>query len=387
MVSVQEALKKIEEIEVELFTKEILLKDSNGYVLASDIISPIDMPPFKQSAMDGFAVNKLDCLDFNIIGEIKAGDAIQLLLKESQAIKIFTGAAVPNDAIAVIPIEKCKIEKNRLILSELPKYEENIRPIGEQIRLGDIALQKGIPLTPAAIGFLSSLGIIHVTVYKKPSVGIVVTGNELIAPGNELAFGQIYESNSIMLQSALNDYTEDVSIYKVKDNLELTTIAIQKALLEHDMILISGGISVGDYDFVYKALADLKIKTLFYKVSQKPGKPLYVGLKDSKIVYALPGNPAASLSCYYIYVLPIIKKRMGLIPDTFKKVPISHDYIIKNTRTQFLKAYYDGERVTILSHQNSNMLNTFALANVLVRLEAGEYIVKSNSIVDIYHIN
>ncbi|WP_459926134.1 molybdopterin molybdotransferase MoeA [Flavobacterium covae] len=387
MLSVEEALKKIQEIEVELFTKEILLKDSNGYVLASDVISPINMPPFEQSAMDGFAIANLDSLEFQIIGKIKAGDSIQPEIREFQAIKIFTGAAIPRGTVAVIPIEKCKIKNQKLILLELPKYNENIRPIGEQIQSGNLALKRGIQITPPAIGFLSCLGITHVSVYKKPSIGIVITGNELIDPGIELTFGKIYESNGIMLQSALTNYTEEINVYKVQDDQEFTTNSIQKAMLYHDIILISGGISVGDYDFVYDALQELNVETLFYKVNQKPGKPLYVGLKDSKIVYALPGNPAASLSCYYIYVLPIIKKMQGQVPNTFMKATLAHDYVVKNSRTQFLKAYYDGEKVTILSHQNSNMLNTFALANILVKIEAGEYKIKSNSIVDIYHIN
>ncbi|MFK6999930.1 molybdopterin molybdotransferase MoeA [Flavobacterium oreochromis] len=387
MISVEEALQKIEKIEIQPLLKEILLKDSNQYVLASDIISPIDMPPFRQSAMDGFAVNNINSLVFQIIGEIKAGDDIYLELNKSQAVKIFTGAAVPDDTVAIIPIEKCRIENNKLILSELPKLNENIRPIGEQIQLGKIALPKGVQLNPAAIGFLACLGITKIAVYKKPSVGIIVTGNELIDIGSQLTFGKIYESNGIMLQSALEDYAEDVIIYKIKDDQDLTTDTIKKALLGHDIVLISGGISVGDYDFVYDALQDLNVKELFYKVNQKPGKPLYVGLKGSKIVYALPGNPAASLSCYYIYVLPIIKKMIGQVSNIFRKVSIAHDYKVKNSRTQFLKAYFNGETVTILSHQNSNMLNTFALANVLVKVDAGEYIIKSNSIVDIYHIN
>ncbi|OWP82638.1 hypothetical protein BWK59_14800 [Flavobacterium davisii] len=387
MVSVLEALKTIEEIEVELLTKEILLKESKGCILASNMISPINMPPFRQSAMDGFAINGLDSLTFQIVGEMKAGDEIQIDLKKFEAIKIFTGAAVPDQAMAVIPIEKCKIENGRLILLELPKWNDNIRPIGEQIQIGDIAMQKGDELNPAAIGFLSCLGITHVTVYKKPSVGIVITGNELVNPGVKLTFGKVYESNGIMLQSALDNDAEEINIYRVKDDQELTTTTIKKALSENDIILISGGISVRDYDFVYDALQKLNIKTLFYKVNQKPGKPLYLGLKDSKIVYALLGNPAASLSCFYIYVLPIIKKMIGQSLDTFKRVPISHDYIVKNSRTQFLKGYLDKEKVTILSHQNSNMLNTFAFANVLIKVEAGEYIIKSNTTVDIYHIN
>ena len=166
-----------------------------------------------------------------------------------------------------------------------------------------MALQKGSKLTPASIGFLASIGITQVNVFKKPSIAIIATGNELVPGGTPLGYGQIYESNSLMLKAALQNLNFDnVTTHKVDDHYNDTLELLSDLIDSHDLILVSGGISVGDYDFVGKALDELKVKQLFYKVNQKPGKPLYFGKKDHKVIFALPGNPAAALSCFYLYV-------------------------------------------------------------------------------------
>jgi len=155
---------------------------------------------------------------------------------------------------------------------------------------------------------LAGLGFTSVRVYQKPTVGIIVTGNELVQPGEKLSFGQIYECNSIMLETALlNANCNQVKKYQVNDDFENTRNILQKAILDNDLVLVSGGISVGDYDFVGSALNSLGVETLFYKVNQKPGKPLFVGKLKDKIIFALPGNPAASLTCFYIYVKPFLQ--------------------------------------------------------------------------------
>lgn len=222
--------------------------------------------------MDGFALHVPDRLSYKIVSEIKAGDTHKVELKPGEAIKIFTGAAVPDLANSVLQIEKTAVTYGLLSLTESVKLDANIRSIGEQIIVNEIALSKGTKLNAAAIGFLAGLGISPVHVYRKPSVGILVTGNELVKPGNELQYGKIFESNSIMLQTALKETgIKEIKTYEVSDDFKNTKSSIEKALAENIIVLISGGISIVDYDFVKATLEELKVETLFYKVNQKPG--------------------------------------------------------------------------------------------------------------------
>jgi len=344
-----------------------------NHVLFKDISSPISMPPFAQSAMDGFAVCLHDKLSYQVIDEVKAGDNHEPKLKKGEAIRIFTGAPVPETANAVIMQEKVQVNDTIIKLDSSVNSGLNIRHIGEQVKQGDIALKKGTKLTAASIGFLSSLGITEVSVYKKPSIAILATGNELVEAGEKLAFGQIYESNSVMLNTALNNlgFTK-TSVYKVDDDYANTYNKLKIILNNHDIVLISGGISVGDYDFVGKVLKELKVNQLFYKVKQKPGKPLYFGKKDTKTIFALPGNPAASLSCFYIYVYTAIQIISGDIDFSLNRITAKSESTFnkKGDRAQFLKAIYKNGSVTILEGQNSSMLHTFALANALVYVPA-----------------
>lgn len=346
-----------------------LVEKANGYKLYADVVSGIHMPPFRQSAMDGYAVHIHTKSTYTIIGEVKAGDNFQPILNEGEAVRIFTGAAVPDTANAVVMQEKVIVDDKNINLVSSVKHGENIRPLGEQIKQGKVALEKGTKITPAAIGYLSSLGITHIDVFKKPSIAIVTTGNELIEPGQPLGYGNIYESNSKMLLSALYSLKlYDITKYKVNDDLDNTYGTLKEAIAKNDLVIITGGISVGDYDFVGDALKKLKVTEHFYKVKQKPGKPLFFGTKDEKIVFALPGNPAAALTCFYKYVYMALQIMMGnneiSLPviyaeseNTFKK---------RGDRPQFLKAIYKNGKVHILDGQNSSMQQTFALANALV---------------------
>ncbi|MBQ0734807.1 gephyrin-like molybdotransferase Glp [Aquimarina celericrescens] len=349
----------------------ISVSESLGFVLANDVLSPINMPPFRQSAMDGYALGSIEEKAFSLKGEVQAGDDKDPELKKGEAIRIFTGAPVPSEAKAVIMQEKIEVNDNKVILLESVKPNANIRPAGEQIKEGEIALTKGTIINAAGIGYLATLGITHIEVYKKPSIAIITTGNELVPPGQKLKYGQIYESNSVMLSSALKTSGfADISFYKVEDEYQATRSIIEKTIKQCDVVLISGGISVGDYDFVGKALRDLQVDEIFYKVKQKPGKPLYFAQKDRTTIFALPGNPASSLSCFYVYVLPALQKTSGLQDYRLKRSTSisSSGYSKKGERAEFLKAIEKDNTVTILDGQASSMLRSFALANALVYL-------------------
>lgn len=369
MIGVEEAKQLVAGLQPVLRSQRLALAEAVGYVLAQDIHAPLALPPFDQSAMDGYALCLGTEARYQLLGEVAAGSDWNPTLKPGQAVRIFTGAPVPSTAQAVIQQEKVETDGDDILVPLDIVAGLNIRPLGEQIQKGSLALRTGTPITPATIGFLASLGITQVLVFCAPKVGIVVTGSELISPGIPLKPGQIYESNGQMLQAALQQTGfEAVQIQVVEDDYLTTLSTLQAQLQEVDVLLISGGISVGDYDFVGQALPHLGVETLFYKVRQKPGKPLYLGTKDNCIVFALPGNPAAALSCYYEYVLTALKKCQGYPHFSLQKghLPLTQGYQRKGNRAQFLKAYATSQGVELLDQQSSAMLQSFAAANALV---------------------
>ncbi|MFK2819280.1 gephyrin-like molybdotransferase Glp [Flavobacteriaceae sp. LMIT009] len=387
MISVEQALEIVSlNTSVIKYTKTILLSDGYGKVLSKDITSQINMPPFRQSAMDGYAVNLHDELNYEIIDEVKAGDSHQPILKQGEATRIFTGAPVPDTANAIIIQEHTTVVGKQLTVNRPVAHNANVRPLGEQTKKGDIALKAGTKLNAAGVAFLTSLGLTEVDVYKSPSIGLVVTGNELAKVGEPLEYGQIYESNAIMLVSALNSLGySNIEIRTVEDNYESTFSLLKEMLEKHDMLLVSGGISVGDYDFVGKALLELGVEQLFYKVKQKPGKPLFFGKKEDSYVFALPGNPASALSCFYVYVNLALQRLSGNLEFKLEKVTAAStsSFEKKGDRAQFLKAIYNNDKVQILEGQNSSMIHTFALANALVYISESIFEIKIDDAVDV----
>lgn len=369
MISVEEAIELVQSNLVDSQIIDVPLGNALGLVLAEDIFSTINMPPFRQSAMDGYAacINN-SIAEYELIGEIAAGDSgLEYSLQQGQAVRIFTGARVPKGANVVVP-QEIAINNDKTVSFER-ELKENacIRPLGEQTRKGDLSLPKGSTLSPSSIGFLAGLGVTNVKVYQKPTVSILATGNELVPPGQELPEGKIYESNSIMLKSAIQQSGFDCKdVEFASDNFKETKQQIERSFEQSNVLLISGGISVGEYDFVEQALEEIGVEKVFYKVKQKPGKPLFFGKWKNKLVFALPGNPAAALTCFYIYVLNALKRISGGEGLPTQLLELTDDYIKKGDRAQFLKAKTRGKYVEILEGQNSSMLHTYALADALV---------------------
>lgn len=370
MVSVEEALNIIAENTTMLQNVTLPLSRTKGMVLSQDIYSPIDLPPFDQSAMDGYAINIHPEKEYTIIGEVAAGDGKEVALKAGEAVRIFTGAMLPITANAVVMQEKVTREGDRITLLIDAVKGGNIRSCGEQMPKGALALPKGTKLTPPAIGFLAGMGLGEVDVFAKPKIGIVSTGNELVEAGEKLKPGQIYEGNSKMLLAALEVFGMDVcTLYQVADNFIATCEVLTKAFQENDVVLVSGGISVGDHDYVYKALKVLEVEPLFYKVRQKPGKPLYFGKRGTKIVFGLPGNPAAALTCFYVYVYPALQKIMRQSGSGLERrqLVVTKSFVNTLGRASILKArVLENGEVEILEGQSSAMLHTYSLANALI---------------------
>jgi molybdopterin molybdotransferase len=369
MIKVSEALAIVAENSSNMPVQRIPVRKALGYILAETLYSPIDMPPFRQSAMDGYAFIHSEKHQYDVISTSQAGNNSNIKLNENEAVRIFTGAFVPKNADTVIMQEHVMANENSILITRMPERLANVRVKGEQIAKEEVVFEANTLITPAAIGFLACLGITEITVFKKPKVAILVTGNELVKPGKKLPKGKIYESNSVMLEAALQTIgINKIKVYKVKDNLKATKKALKGILEKYDVVLISGGISVGDYDFVKEALLANDVEELFYKINQKPGKPMFFGSKKDTLVFALPGNPASSLTNFYIYVYPAIKNRMGFSDIHLPKLVRKLNSAVTNTtgKTLFLKALYDETNVTILDGQASSMLNTFAIANSLL---------------------
>ncbi len=390
MINVEEAFKILSQNVGANASVNMDLNAALGYVLAEDVKSLIDMPSFDQSAMDGYAFNfQEDINDYKVVGEVAAGSSDNPQLKIGEGVRIFTGAMVPNDANIVVQQEWIDRNENMATITQEVKVGRNIRLKGEQIQQGDIALEKGTLITPAGVGFLTGLGIAEVSVVQKPKISLITTGNELVKVGNGLEPGQIYESNSTMLAAAFEQYDfKNYSMTTVVDNYEATKENIHEAIQNSDVVILTGGISVGDYDFVGKALQELNVEQLFYKINQKPGKPIYMGKKGDTIIAGLPGNPAAALSCFYMYVLPTLHLMMGKGFQGLEKValPLGEDYTKKGSRAEFLKARIKDGQLFVLNMQSSAMLRSFATADALVYIPASTTNVAKMEKVDAYRL-
>lgn len=393
MISVEAAKKLIVVTAKSLPPVQLEISMALNQVLAEAVFSPIDYPPFHQSAMDGFAVFHSDILEqkaIDIIGEAPAGNPFKGKISNGQSVQIFTGAKIPEGADTVIIQERVSIEKGKIVSDGSPLAKgANIREKGFQIKKGDVALHNGTVLNPGAIGFLAGLGIASVSVFPKPKVSIIVTGNELRKPGTQLKDGQIYESNSFALKTALESI--GIVMYQVSnigDDEGATKESLAFAITNSDVVLVSGGISVGKYDFVGKSLQELQVENIFYKIAQKPGKPLFFGKKNDCLVFGLPGNPASALSCFYEYVCPALRIMQGFTEVFPKKyLPISTDYEKREGLSLFLKGKTSEGKVKVLDGQESNNIGSFALADCLIYLPADIEKVENGEMVEVHLIS
>ena len=351
------------------------LPDAAGLVLAEDVLSPLDIPAYPQASMDGYALNFQGYKTHGqlaMTGVVAAGSDAQVILQPSQAVRIFTGAAVPEGADTIVIQEKSEVREGKLVIEDEQLQQGlNVRPRGSEISKDALALPGGSRLSPAAIGFLTGIGLTHVTVYPPPSVCIIVTGNELQDPGQPLKHGQVYESNSHTLRAVMEPlHIKNITVDRSADSLETLTAVLERAVSEHDMVLLNGGISVGDYDYVLRATEYCGIEKIFHKIKQKPGKPIYFGKKGDKVVFGLPGNPASVLTCFYEYVTVALQKLYHMHSGVrVIDAPLAQPFSKAAGLTHFLKGYYDGETVLPLDAQESFRLSSFARANCLVVIE------------------
>jgi len=385
-ISVAEATNIIRDNVPALVPVSLPLIQASALITAEPVYSPVDLPAWPQSSMDGYAIRFAEkAYPLSISGELAAGAGAGLKMDEKSAIRIFTGAPVPEGADTIVIQEKVIVKDGNLYVEDPGLKEgDNLRRMGAEITKGDLAVQSGTVITSRWIGFLASLGIDNLLVYPPPSVSIILTGNELMDPGNDLSFGQVYDANSAMLTDALHR-SGVVTVHKFRayDDLDSVQSRLSEALEKSDLVLLAGGVSVGDYDFVIEAAKNCHIESLFYKVRQKPGKPLFFGKKDSTVIFGLPGNPASALTCFYIYVVQALDQMMSRErPGRRINAKLSESYARPGGLTHFLKARLAEGKVSLLQGQESFKLHSFTEANCLaeipedrVELSAGESLV------------
>ncbi|EJO5347643.1 molybdopterin molybdotransferase MoeA [Clostridium botulinum] len=381
MITIEEALKIIKKETKTIGVETVDILSSLNRVLAEDIYSKDILPPFNKSAMDGYAIKFEDtkiCEDgidtkLNIVGLIRAGEYYEEELKNGEAIKIMTGAAVPKGANAVIQIEKVKCKNNQLIISDPVKKDTNIIKMGEEINVGDLALTSGKVIRPTEIGFLASLGYSKILTYRTPKVAIISTGDELLDIDDELQKGKIRNCNEYSLIALCKNLgVEFISLGIAKDEKEVLKQKIIEGLENADMVITSGGASVGDFDFVEDVLSEIGVKVKFTSVAIKPGKPVTFATFNDKFFFGLPGNPLSLITTFEQFVKPAIKNISGFnkIEDGKILVTALSNFKGKNNRRKYIYANIIEENGTYyakdLGNQCSNHLMTMSKANGII---------------------
>jgi molybdopterin molybdotransferase len=378
-ISVQEAKEILKSLPLARKKVLLTLQKSLGYWTAVPMYAPMQVPSFDNSGMDGYAFAWEDGGASRQLAQVvQAGTFPDFSLQPGTAVRIFTGAPVPKGADTIVQQEWVRVEGEQIFF-ELEKLTQgmNLRRAGSQCELGQLILPEGTRITPGTIGLLASLGIEEVSVFAAPQVSIILTGDEVVELGQALQPGQIYNANGPALLGYLIQLgILDVKVYKVKDDSAEVIRVIGEALASADVLLLTGGISVGDYDFVKEGLAENGVETLFYKVKQKPGKPLLAGIKGEKLIFALPGNPASVLTCFMQYVKPSLGQWMGnpAAWEQARSYPLGTNWEKKVKLTVFLKARLVGGVVEVLPGQESFNLLSFGSADGLV--EVGEQLLE-----------
>jgi molybdopterin molybdotransferase len=370
-------------------TISINLLKCSGIVLAEDVHSGDHLPRFNNSAMDGYAVRAEDIknarpnnpISLKLIGEIHAGSAPRLKLKKDTAIRISTGAAIPSGADAVVMQEFCQKNGNEILVKDHEPLWGNIRKKGEEIRKGQIALRKGIILNPGSIAWLHTMGIQNVSVFRPLKIGLLRTGNEIYKKGM-IQSHQIRDAHGVSLKLALQDLgLEAVVPPIVPDKFEQVVRNWKRLLEECDIVITTGGVSVGERDLFAEAAKRLKIKVLFHNISQKPGKPMAFGKFKNKLWFGLPGNPVSALVCFYLYIQPALKRMLGYshFRHQWHQTKTAQAIQANPSKTLFLRASVCDSRIEIAEKQGSHCLGRFANANAILRIEPSDQKLKKNS--------
>jgi molybdopterin molybdotransferase len=377
LISIDEARRRVVHAVRVLETEDVALADAMERVLARNVESPANVPPFDNSAVDGFAVEAGPSAELQLIGESRAGHPSGRHLRPGAAVRISTGAEIPVGATAVVPVERARTSSDRVEV-EASAHGENIRRAGEDVRAGDLVLRGGTVIGPAELGVAASIGRDHLPCARRPRVAVLVTGDELAEPGNDLGPGRIYSSNAFALAGLVErSRAAIVSRTTVRDSAESTRQALENALEAADVICVSGGVSVGPHDHVKPVLRDLGVTERFWGVALRPGKPAWFGSRNGTLVFGLPGNPVSAMVTFQLFVRPALAALQGAAvgPDRVsavldESVPL-HPIREQAVRVR-LSARDDGWHATTTGPQGSHMLTSMLGADGLALVAPGE---------------
>ena len=390
ITAIKKILKSIKTIKR---SETINIMDSLGRIASKNIKSSINIPSFRNSAMDGYALNikNLEKNKYNLMeqGISLAGQAYDRKLKDKETVRVMTGAVIPNNADAVIMKEMTDIEGDIISFPNFIQKNQNIRNIGEDIKKGDIVIKKGRKINYVDLGILSSLGIGKIDVFKKPVISFFSTGDELISINKKLKKGLIYDSNRYLLFGLLSELPVQIKdMGVVKDNEEILVKKLKECAKVSDIVITTGGVSVGDADYIKSALKKVG-KVNFWKIAIKPGRPLAHGKINNASFFGLPGNPVSAAVTFQIFIIPAINKMLQMIASsklTIKariKSPLSK----KKGRVEYKRGFMeqkDGVNiVNITGLQGSNILSSLSKANCYIRLSSETDKVKKGDYVEV----
>jgi molybdopterin molybdotransferase len=379
LLSLEEALERILGRVTPLGPEGVELSAAAGRVLAADALAAVDLPPFPSSAMDGFAVRSEDTPGrLPIVARIAAGVPAPRALEAGEAMAIATGGVVPPGSDSVIPIEYVVEKDNNVEIPDHVVQGDNVRPRGGDIAAGDVVVPSGARLGPAQIGALAAAGLDRVVAGRRPRVAVLATGTELRKPGEPLGPGQVYEANGVLLAATFASAGGDVdALPAVADDESSHRAALERGLAA-DVLVTSGGVSVGPHDLVRRILSDLGVEEIFWGIAVKPGKPLAFGVRGSTLVFGLPGNPVSSLVGAEVFVRPALLALQGAtVPGpVFFEGRLGATVRRNAHRDEFLRARSvaseDGVLLDPVIGQESHMIARAAAADALVLAPRGE---------------
>jgi molybdopterin molybdotransferase len=355
--------------------ERVVLGEAAGRVLAEPARALVDLPPFASSAMDGFALRSADTPGrLPVVARIAAGAPAPRELRPGEAMGIATGGVVPEGADAVVPIERVVITGDSLEVPDAVGQGDNVRPRGGDAHEGDVVLETGTRLGAAQIGALAAAGIPEIVCARRPRVAVLATGSELRAPGEPLEPGEIYEANGAMLEAALRAHGADVErLAPVRDDEDAHRDALARAL-ESDVVVSSGGVSVGPHDLVRSVAAELGVDEVFWRVAVKPGKPISFGVRDATLVFGLPGNPVSTLVGFELFVRPALRALEGERDPgpRFRQAPLARPVRRNDARDELVRARWQDGALEALGGQESHMIVRAATADALVLVPRGE---------------
>ena len=392
LISVDQALTFILEKTQTLATENLALDQVLNRYLAENIYAQINLPLFSQSAVDGYALCAPSTIEsnsrFELVGEIQAGHISDFQLTTGQAVRIFTGAQISVGTTTVARQEIVKIiDSSAIEITENLNVYADIREVGEELTAGELLASQGQQLSVGVVACLSMAGVQTVEVFKYPKVAVVITGDEVATSLEDFAAGKIFDANAPLIQAWFQNKGQSVEIFHVADTEDAVQTLIQNLSVHYDLILTTGGVSVGDYDFIRPVSLNLGFEQIFWKVKQKPGKPIFFAAlqrADHSACYllGLPGNPAAVYMGMQIYTSTLLHALQGQKqpPNWFSAV-LTHD-LKMDTRERFLRMSASFEqsilKVKSLSKQQSHMLSNLMYANCLVRIPAGKIMLEGD---------